>query len=325
MSKAVRVAAVLLAAGGLCTALVLTLMPDAGAPEGLDTRSDFDQISNPPNSAQDTRSDDGHVTPVAALPPADPAPCNVQCEEGLVALWSGADLSDQDYEDHRASATLLATYLRHDPAQLAALITLATTTADGNKRHLIRTIFHELDPVQQRALGKALLTSPDAALRREGANYLSADETLNDAVVSELVSLLATEFDVYTKVALIKALDKPNRFHGDSGILDALDQTLRSEIDAQLRGEALVLKSRLTPSPDEVFFDATSAVQSQDKKYALYGVRAMDTLLQDAAPGSHSLSWQHRAQARAILKTILDGDTHSVLSEEVSYVFARHF
>ncbi|MFK8017178.1 MAG: hypothetical protein AB8G17_17270 [Gammaproteobacteria bacterium] len=282
------------------------------APRGATLRSPFDI----PVRATSGKSSEGERR------------CNEICARNLDALRSLAPLDDADYVRVRADIARMAEYLHTDAKARRELVALAVHADDGNKRRLVRLMFSELAVEHRYALGDALLQSPDAMRRREGVNFLAAEETLDDETAGQFLELLAMERDTRTKIALVKGLGQSNRFRGNVSVVEGLSDAIRTEMDAQLRGQALAASARLVESPDDLFFTIRTAIDGGDEEYGLYGLQALDTLLRRHGAQDGPLRWRTLQQARATLEVLLDQDSNSVSAKiirEASFVYARYF
>ncbi|MFK7887829.1 MAG: hypothetical protein AB8G16_13295 [Gammaproteobacteria bacterium] len=269
----------------------------------------------------------GTIAPLSSAA-TQPVHCANACPQVLEALRASAPLDDEDHAVLLAGLADVARYIKADANIRATLIELASSSDDGNKRALIRVAFEQAGRVHNRELGTSLLGATDARKRREGVNVLAAEVAFDPTLIEPLTQLLASEMDVYTKIATIRGLDKPAHFRGERAILAALQSTLRTEINPQLLGEALVVSARLVNEPEDIFHAVSKAIVSADEDYRLYGLQALETILRSPPEHQPPLGWQSRAQARATLEALLDQDALRVppsVVREASYIYARHF
>jgi len=204
--------------------------------------------------------------------------CSQYCRAGLELLRLPDGLSDDQYEKILGRASELATYAKLNPAAIAEFLELAKTT-DGDKRSIIIEVFNQLDISARRSLGDMLIESADWRSRYDGINFVAQSNIIDQQLVQRFSNMLDVEPNYYVRSSIVKAFNQPDKFHANPAIISILEQVEYSDVDNTVRGEALLVRVKLEPEPENVIYDALSAIRSKEADYQGYGLRALEQIV----------------------------------------------
>lgn len=241
--------------------------------------------------------------------------CSVECVLTLELVRSPYELGDTEYDRALSTVDGLATELKENDGLVQELIELAVN-ASGNKRQLIISTFMLLDSSERIALGLALSESPYREQRLDGVALLTNPATIDDSVVQMLVELLVVEQDNYVRSSAIQALNQPEVFSGDQAVLALLHNTIASDSDHAVRGEALLVNANLTDNPEQAFSESVDVIRFGNKDYQEYGVRTLEALIhRQTTQNGLELSAQNDVEIRALVTDLMNPEFDDMPSD----------
>ena len=241
--------------------------------------------------------------------------CSQHCRTSLETLKLPAGLSDEQFEKILGRADELAAYVRQNPAAIIEFLELAKTN-DGDKRSIIIEVFNQLDISARRSLSEVLIGSEDWRSRFDGINFVAAQSDIIDKQrVAQLSDMLAVEPNYYVRSSIVKAFNQPDKFHANPAIISLLEQVEYSDVDNTVRGEALLVRVKLEPEPENVIYDALSAIRSKEADYQGYGLRALEQIVAVKMQNEQALSWYSDYDARAMFAELMNPEYHDMPAE----------
>lgn len=277
---------------------------------------DSGELAKHPNVFLDVQSSgdllESNLFMAEAAPRESEQKCSVQCVLTLALLQSPYPLSDAEFNSALATVEGLAEELKASGKLLQELIELAVTTS-GNKRLLIISTFMLLDPVDRITLGQALMESPYRQQRLDGVQVLTNPSTLNQSVIEMLVEFIAVEQDPYVRSSVITALNTPDVFAGDQTVIGLLSETMVTDNNPTVRGEALLANANLTEQPELVFIDALNAIRSGEPDHQRFATLALEELIhRQTTQNGLELDAQNELEFRTLLTEIMNPEYDSM-------------
>jgi len=204
--------------------------------------------------------------------------CNDLCQEKIEFLRLSSVLDDDEYEELLGLTDELAQYLRKNPAARTEFIEIASTTS-GNKRSIIMAAFNKLDIEDRRLLGNALIESSDWHSRFDAISFLAKADLMDEHLAQQFIDMIDIEPEYYVRNSIVKALNQPDKFHGNQDILNALEKIGYNDPNNSVRGEVLLARIKLEKDPEAVSDDVFSAIRSNQADYQRYGFRALEQII----------------------------------------------
>lgn len=256
---------------------------------------------------------------------AESVDCGLLCKQTIEALKLPYQIADHEYEKLRAQASLLASYLQKNSAQIDEFIEIALQ-ADGNKRKTIIAVFNFLSESDRLMLGQALIQSNSEHQRLDGIQVLASTESMSQRWVNDFSELLITEQHEYVRQSAVQALSRSERFKGDATVLAMLSQVMQVESDASVRGAALLASARLTHDPQSLLYDSFNAIRSEQSEYQQYGVRAMEELFNRHTRNGGELSEYDRNQLEQLVVDLMEPEFNNIpasVRRDIENLFER--
>jgi len=253
--------------------------------------------------------------------------CNNLCRENIALLSLSSVLDDDEYEELLGRTDQLAQYLRENPASQTAFIEIAST-AGGDKRSVIMAVFNKLDIDARRSLGDVLIESSDWHSRLDAISFLAKPDIMDEQVTQQFIDILDIEPEYYVRSSIVKALNQPDKFHGNQDILNALEQIGYNDQNNSVRGEVLLARIKLEKEPEAVSDDVFSAIRSNEADYQSYGFRALEQILiQKKLDGSEASS-DYQDKTKYLFEELMTpeyDDMPAELRKMADELYERHF
>ena len=87
------------------------------------------------------------------------------------------------------------------------------------------------------------------------------------------------------------------------------------DLDNTVRGEALLARVKLEQEPENVFYDALSAIRSNEADYQGYGLRALEQIATLKAQNEVELSWANDYEAKALFSELMNPEFDDMPAE----------
>ena len=247
-------------------------------------------------------------------------------EAELDYILTTAVLDDETYERFQAGAEKFAAYIMQRPLLRDDLILRAASTSENRIRRVILSAFSHLPATDRRDIGLALIASPDWDARRGAVKMVMTEDVMTELGQSKVVEILSSEHDPRVKVPLLKAAGHIKNTPENKSILNYLTQTVAAEPNTDIRGEALIAKTRiiredLTALP----LDITAALQSQDPDYQMYGLLSVSLILDKAQQMRASSHSDINKDIEAALYAITIADSDAGSPELIALADALYF
>jgi len=237
--------------------------------------------------------------------------CSEQCREDLELLRLQVGLNDDEYEKILGRSDELAAYLKQNPTLIKEILELART-ADGDTRSVIMALFDQLDISARELLGHVLIESSDWRSRFDGINFLAQSDIMDKQLAQRFSDMLDVEENYYVRSSIVKAFNHPDKFYGSQEILSILEQLEYSDVDATVRGEALLVRVKLEQEPENVFYDVLSAIRSHEADYQGYGLRALEQIVTLKTRNQIELSWNNDYEAKLMFSELMNHEYYDM-------------
>lgn len=128
-----------------------------------------------------------------------------------------------------------------------------------------------------------------------------------------LVEFIAVEQDPYVRSSVMTSLNMPNVFAGDQTIIELLSETMVTDTNPTVRGEALLANANLTEQPGLVFIDALNAIRSGEPEHQRFATLALEELIhRQTTQNGLELDAQNEIEFRALLTDIMNPEYESM-------------
>ena len=253
--------------------------------------------------------------------------CDERCSTIQKLLEPSRVMSDSELEHSLGMTDELAETLIDNPERQRELIDLALH-ASGNTRSLIIFAFNQMEPAVQRQLGIALAESDLRPQRLDGIQLLSSAEVIDEEMVPLFEELYSSETDTYVREAIVKGLDRPDRFRDNAAVVEFLTTVVHYETDNTVRGGALLASVRISDDADFAISQSLDAVRSDAGDYQDYGVRALSDFVDIHTINGNKISTQHQLEIEQLMSEIMTDEFNDMPMQartELDNLYSRFF
>ena len=253
--------------------------------------------------------------------------CDESCTIIQALLEQSRVISDSELEHALGLTDELAATLIDNPYRQSEFIELALHSS-GNTRTLIISAFSQLELDVQRQLGRALAESNQRAQRLDGIQLLSSAEVIDEEMVPLFEQLYSAETETYVREAIVKGLDRPDAFRGNTTVVDFLTTVVHYETDSAVRGGALLASVRTSGDADFAISQSLEAVRSDTGDYQHFGARALSAFVDIHTANGNEISSQHRIEIEQLMSEIMTDEFNDMPAQartELDNLYSRFF